>query len=76
MPSDAVGQSVSRSGRTGRQLNLAQYSAAVLVDGQVYWVVGVETDQFEHAVEYLYARPHTSFTLTAAILIGLSKEIR
>lgn len=57
----SVGHTVSGvhslPGRVRRQLNFAKQRAAVLVNSQVYRVVGVEADQFHHAVKNL---PQTS----------------
>ena len=51
------------SGRTGRQLDLAEHRAAVLVDSQMYCVVRVETHQLHDAAKYL---PHTDKQTNAA----------
>jgi len=54
--------SVRSLGRTGRQLHLAQYGAAVLVDGQMDRIVTVEADQLHHAVEHLHQARRTPQT--------------
>jgi len=55
---EEVTSSFILSGRTSRQLDLAEHGAAVLVDGQMYRVVGVETHQLYHAAENLHTRTH------------------
>jgi len=46
-------RATSSSGRTRRQLDFAEYRSAVLVDRQMYSVVGVETHQLNDAVKNL-----------------------
>jgi len=59
------------SGRTGGQLDLAEHRAAVLVDGQMYRVVGVETHQLDDAVKNLPSHTARSF-LSLSLSLSLT----
>ena len=69
---------VSLSGRTRCQLNFAQYCAVVLINGQMYGIVGVEADQLKYAVENLLHK-HVEYAqfiyLTALFIVCAANKV-